>query len=401
MKYLFFVIVYFLSGFLEEQRIMDTTLRHDRYFESGRKFYQGSVPVVVLHGSWFQMGRQYGALMRDELEKVYAFACKNKADSCYRNLLGDPETPSSITGLRRYDELFRGMSQTSYLTLEQLRIVNAVEVLCLDQVSSGLQRIFDSSRCSTLAACADRTYDGKTIVGRNYDWLPEFKEIADTLVLSIFHPADGSNAVASFNWSGCMYLTTGMNNKGLYLGLNSGFFADPVLKTERIHHVWMLWEILCNSDEFAAVRRYFNTTRAAASYLILGASPAETECFQWHTKGVWESGPRSGDLLAASNHFASEGWINDPLAESTQFASSVQRRENLLALAKNHSRIGVEEMMQILSVPFPEGGAKVDGTLFQIIASPADQTWYIRTCCMDDWAQIPMFNLLRVNGELV
>ena len=58
-------------------------------------------------------------------------------------------------------------------------------------------------------------------------------------------------------------------------------------------------------------------------------------------------------------------------------------------------------MTQILSVPFAQGGAKVAGTLFQIIASPADQVWYIKTCCMEDWAQIPMFNLLRGNVDLV
>lgn len=380
---------------------MDTTLRHDRYFESGRKFYQGTVPVVVLHGTWFQMGRQYGALMRRELEKVYAFACSGRENFANLNRLGSGTESSSITGLRRYDELFRGMSETSCLSIEQLRIVNAVEVLFLEQVSSGLKTIFDASKCSTLAVNGAASANGKTLVGRNYDWLPEFAEIADTLVLSIFHPADGSNSVASFNWSGCMYLTTGMNSRGLYLGLNSGIFADSNVVPERIHNVWMLWEILLSSDSFSAVRQFFNTVRGAASYLILGASAKETECFQWHTNGSWIPGPRSGDLLCAANHFATEGWKNDPLAEDPELASSEQRRNNLIALGQNYSSIGVQEMTQILSVPFAQGGAKVAGTLFQIIASPADQVWYIKTCCMEDWAQIPMFNLLRGNVDLV
>lgn len=380
---------------------MDTTLRHDRYFESARKFYQGSVPVVVLHGSWFQMGRQYGALMREELGKVYRFACQNKEGFQYVNRLGgDVQNDSSVTGLRRFDEFFRGMSETSSLTLEQLRIVNSVEVIYLEQVSSGMKRIFDASRCSSLAVSGNTAEKGRTLVGRNYDWLPEFEAIADTLVLSIFHPADGSNAVASFNWSGCIYMTTGMNSKGLYLGLNSGMFADSHVYPDRIHNVWMLYEALLNSDSFHGIKRFFNTTRAAASYLIMGASPAESECFHWHTQGLWESAPRNGDLLAASNHFATPSWVNDPLAESPDLASSVKRRENLLSLAQQYDQISCLEMMEILSVPFVQGGAKAAGTLFQIIASPADQTWYIRSCLMDDWAQIPMFNLLRGNGDL-
>ena len=44
---------------------MITTIRHDRYFENGRKFFSGGIPAVELRGSWFQMGRQYGALMRE------------------------------------------------------------------------------------------------------------------------------------------------------------------------------------------------------------------------------------------------------------------------------------------------------------------------------------------------
>ena len=380
---------------------MDTTLHHDRYFESGRKFYQGSVPVAVLQGTWYQMGRQYGALMRKELEKVYAFACAHQEGFANLGRLGVPGDPSSMTGLHRYDELFRGMSETSSLSMEQLRVVNAVEVICLDPVSADLKTIFDASKCSTLAVNGATSATGKTLVGRNYDWLPEFAQIADTLVLSIFHPADGSNAVASFNWCGCMYLTTGMNSRGLYLGLNSGFFADSNVAPERIHNVWMLWEMLLSCDTFSALKRFFNTARGAASYLILGASACESECFQWHTKGMWIPGPRSGDLLCAANHFASEGWKNDPIAERTDLASSVQRRKNLLALGQQYPSIGVQEMTEILSVPFVRGGAKVSGTLFQILASPSDQVWYIKSCCMEDWAQIPMFNLLRGNVELV
>ncbi|MBE6406836.1 MAG: hypothetical protein E7040_12570 [Lentisphaerae bacterium] len=374
---------------------MDTSFRHDCDFENGRKFYYGSVCVIDLNGSFYQMGRQYGALMRNELEKVYRFACANQEGFKYRNCLGGSE--NSVCGFRKYDEFFRGMSETSNLSVDQLLIVNAVEVVYLDLIANGMGEMFDASRCSSLAVNSSLTENGKTVVGRNYDWLPEFKEIADTLVLTVLHPSDGSNAVATFNWAGCLYMTTGMNSAGLYLGLNSGMFADKNVCPDRIHNVWMLWEMLWNCSDFETVKHCFNTIRSAAGYLIMGASADETECFQWHTRGAWIPAPRSGngELLAAANHFATPGWENDPLAEDNTIASSVQRRENLIALAKNYSRISPVEMMELLSVPYVQGGAKVKGTMFQIVADMAQKNWYIRTCLMNDWACVPLADILK------
>ena len=47
-----------------------------------------------------------------------------------------------------------------------------------------------------------------------------------------------------------------------------------------------------------------------------------------------------------------------------------------------------------------EGGAKVAGTLFQLIAEPASQTWYVKRGNDPDWIEIPLTNLLKGNGEL-
>ena len=41
------------------------------------------------------------------------------------------------------------------------------------------------------------------------------------------------------------------------------------------------------------------------------------------------------------------------------------------------------------------------GTLFQVIAVPAEQKWYVKTKNMDDWAEIPLMNILKGNGELI
>ena len=379
---------------------MITEIRHDRYFENGRKFYCGPIPAVELRGTWFQMGRQYGALLRDELECVLRFARRNPDGFNRVGQLGK----NTITGRKRYDEFYRGVAESSGLSLEQLRIICSVELVYLDRMAGDLRRTFNGGRCSSIAAWGNNTTDGKVLFARNYDWLPDFEEILNTLVLMVVHPADGANAVAMFNWAGCLYLTTGMNENGLFLELNSGAFADAGVETERIHTVWLLWEFLLDSSDFAALNSSFASCRTAASYLIGAADACRAEVYEWHTQKPPWMAPHEEGLLAAANHFTAPGWVNTPLAGSCGEASSINRRANLLRLAgemlQNGKKIGLPEMTSIISKTVTEGGAKVDGTLFQIIASPAEQCWRIRLKNSPDWVEFPLANVLKGNGDL-
>ena len=379
---------------------MITEVRHDRYFENGRKFFCGDIPVAELRGSWFQMGRQYGALLRKELGEVLRFAEKNPDGFNRIGQLGH----RGISGLKRFDELYRGMAETSGLTFEQLRTVNSVELIWLDRLTGNLRGVFDGGRCTSLALWSNFTPDQKVLFGRNYDWLPDFEALLHTLVLTVFHPADGANAVAMFNWAGCLYLTTGMNENGLFLELNSGAFADAAMAPGRIHNTWLLWEFLLNSNDFPALEESFATCRSTASCLIGAADPDRAEVFEWHTRELPVIAPNEDGLLGAANHFTSPGWINTPLADSCGAASSVNRRANLLrcareSLAQNRT-VGPEEMTRIFDRTIDEGGAKVAGTLFQIIAAPETQIWYVKLKNQSEWTEIQLMNLLKGNGEL-
>lgn len=356
-------------------------------FEAGEKTFCGSVPVLNLRGSWRQMGRQYGFLMKEELRKVYDFAMRHKEGFARLGQLGRGGKP---VGIFRYDQLFRGVSETSGLTLDQLMAVNAVEVIYLDRIQSGLRDVFDGGRCSSLAvwSCFTR---GELIFGRNYDWLPEFEELTDTLSVSVYHPADGVLPVAAINWAGCFYMTTGMNARGLFVELNSGLFADDALVPQRIHNVWLLWEFLLNAEDFIGIENAFATCSAYGTYLIGVADSTRAECFGWHTHGPPHLAPHDPGLLAMTNHFVLPGWKNLPAAGLDNCASSIRRREALLALAHAHSGpVSEEDMFEIMSRPASEGGAYVKGTLFQVVALPGKRIWHVRRRGCPGWSEIDL-----------
>jgi hypothetical protein len=78
----------------------------------------------------------------------------------------------------------------------------------------------------------------------------------------------------------------------------------------------------------------------------------------------------------------------------------VQRRENLLALGNRYKgNITPEILMQILDVPFDEGGATwPDRTAYQVGIEPANKTLWMKTRGIQDWVEIDLDTYFRKQG---
>lgn len=113
----------------------------DQVFEQGNKTSMNGLSVVNLHGSWYEMGRQYGALMRDELNEVHLFV-----ESIIEYSYGNAEKAESIISVQtaqtpyRVSEFLRGASETSGLTVRQLRRSIRVFSISFTVFSSSLDR---------------------------------------------------------------------------------------------------------------------------------------------------------------------------------------------------------------------------------------------------------------------
>ena len=130
----------------------------DRTFENGLRADVNGITVVSLYGTWHEMGRQYGMLMKDRLDEVYFFV-----NTIIEYSVGNAEKARSIIAVQtaqtpyRIREFFEGAAETSGLTVEQLQAVNAVE------------RIGGLPKCSA-AFCWGAYTSGQMVIGRNYDY---------------------------------------------------------------------------------------------------------------------------------------------------------------------------------------------------------------------------------------
>jgi len=148
-------------------------------FEMGRKAERGDIKVVDLRGTWRQMGRQYGSLMKDELEDVKAFL-----DIIIEANAGNAEKTDRIVELEtaqtpyRISEFFEGAAETSGMTVQQLQTINAVE------------RIGGLPKCSVAMAWG-KYAASDLVIGRNYDYSDYFALLKDDIAVTVYHPSDG------------------------------------------------------------------------------------------------------------------------------------------------------------------------------------------------------------------
>lgn len=179
--------------------------------------------ILNLEGSYTDMGRQYGALLKNELATL---------DGELEKILGrNFSVPSVVAAVKnqmepREDLLLTGMEQESGLSRYQL-----------ERLNTSLFFIYDSG-CSAFAATGAQTESGFTIAGRNFDNpRGEFSRILrGNSILVIFNPKDqftgnGShrdNSVAIMTQIGWLYGLTTLNSKGIYLEYNNGMNSIPL-----------------------------------------------------------------------------------------------------------------------------------------------------------------------------
>jgi hypothetical protein len=103
----------------------------------------------------------------------------------------------------------------------------------------------------------------------------------------------------------------------------------------------------------------------------------------------------STGLLASTNHFVGSSW-NLAQVDDRVGGMTMRRRNNLLSLGeKFKGGFNPDVMMKILDTTLEEGGATVEGTIYQIIAVPQRLEFWLKVRGIQDWTLIPLRSLLR------
>jgi hypothetical protein len=181
--------------------------------------------VVRLSGTPYEMGRQHGSALREEVQ-----ACVRELRSYFRSYLKVPGLRALIvawwldTAWRqarpfvppRYLEELRGLSDAAQVPLRELTRMHAIP----DRTYS----------CANFAAWGAATADGRLLHLRNLDWNIR-AGLQRHAVVFVVHP-EGQRAYVSMGWAGFIGVLTGVNEAQLSIGQVGAETTDVTYRGE-------------------------------------------------------------------------------------------------------------------------------------------------------------------------
>jgi hypothetical protein len=352
--------------------------------------------VLNLTGTWREMGRQYGGLVREDLCQFYQEITEDVAARGIdkkEQLEDAKEFAGSLNVNLR--ELLKGISETSGLSEDEVLLLNAGMLNLADVVLGPVA----PSACSGLAVWGNYTPDGSMVFGRNWDIDREsMKQYMKYLSVVVFNP-DSGNSFANVHPLGNVYLETGMNNKGLFLELNNGVYSDTNIFEDRENSVSTLVSVLnqCSTIEEAAA--YLAAVPADMAYIIQIADSKECVSVERPTFASRVRRSEQNGVLAAYNSFVPpypqewEGKVTKPRNPKED-----PRYQNLLNLANSkefYGKLDPAGMKKLLDIQMQNGGATHKGSVLQVIAVPKDLKLWIRGLDYSDWQEIDLKGLFK------
>jgi len=330
---------------------------------------EGALWILNLQGDYFDMGRQYGYLVKNQLLAAYAVLDRDiKFDNpSVQAILSQTET--IIDDRERL--LLYGMSQQTGLTFKQHQFIGFALFFSYFQ------------ECSVFGATRTQTTTGYTLTGHNYDNpTAEMNQFAGRSAVIVYNPVDethnnhADNQVAVVTSLGWFFGPSVMNNKGLQFKYLNGMISvtTPDLTIPDGLHQNLYAALDCDT-EAEVDARYMNAKVAVATL-----SQVCNETNVWHyersplensmkllagqaTGAQYYANQTNEDLF--TNHF----FLTNHVGQSFRYTSpandsgsrSFQRLVNLQTLAQQHvGSVSVAALKQIMTTKFADGGTYWD-----------------------------------------
>jgi len=362
-------------------------------FKGGKLYKADNFNVLVLKGSYRQMGRQYGALMKDDLKKFYAVAIDDLFIKKYhRDYEWLKKEAYKIVDLypERFKEILRGMEETSGLTMDKLVMLDQVYVLTF---VGGLPY------CTGMAAWGEYTGGGPLVFARNFDMGPLYKDFGEFLTMVVYNPDDGSVPTASLiGHCGMVSTVNCMNKEGLLIENNEGVISGGVVFYDnRMPTPIRNLAFLLDSSTMKQLDAMINGSRMVSSIIMNVADKNNAYSYECP---VFDIKRRSGDhegLLVATNHFIEPSWgISPPMFDPSD--RTLRRRSNLLAAGKKYKgSFNPKTMMKLFDTTIDNGGPtwplETHHTIFQFVAVPAELKVWLKAPGYADWTEIELGKL--------
>jgi hypothetical protein len=362
-----------------------------REYEGGALYKAGPVNVLFLRGTHYQMGRQYGMLLKDELTALYDLAVSRYGD--YRI------TPARMLKVanayyanfpQKYRDVIGGMAETSGLGLDKQIVVNGIEII------QKINGIVPTGNCTGLVVWGAYTGGAPLIFGRSNDDHPFFRNFGGYTIVAVFNPTDGGIPTAIVNYAGAIYAPTALNRYGIFMELNSGNSGGG-FTLDRKPTVVSMFEFLQSCSTLAQVNEAFQNISVDISSIVNVSDLNGAYSFECSLDAMKRRSADQEGLLVSTNHFLDPSWGLNPPTPDTDAANgwTVARLTNGLNWAQvQKGQATVDGMKDIMSREIvAEKGLYSASTIYQVIAVPQSLTIWLRAPDYFEWQMIDLRGL--------
>lgn len=402
------ICILFTYSFLVHAYAAETSdvLSLVRESDGGKMFHTGDNTIVVLRlaGTWQEMGRQYGNLLRKEIPPVWDVTVQPLID---KKVISEKEALELFgkrvheTSSHRIQQFQKGIADSLGWSTDKVSLLNQSGAMGIYQA-----KIHAFAGCSSLLAWGSATKDGEMVTARNMDWYEPFLKFP--VVLTVFNPTDGSHKLANVNWPGWFWAQSAINDAGVYIDLHDGTGSGgSVVYLERSSLINSVLDMMAEVDNAEALGRRLRTHRADISFIwtVADASPigfsAETSPAASLRRDA------ENDLLAVVNSFLDPDW---GLHVRDTASNSLTRYRNLHERATEaRGTIDIGKMMDIFDLnlfnpdgTFKESGGAtkptnqdVDLTVYQIATKPATREVWLKVPLKTKWRHVDLKKLFE------
>jgi predicted choloylglycine hydrolase len=291
--------------------------------------YVNSIPIIHVYGEPYEMGYQYGKLLKKQLFSLTELTADLFSKRKIRKYMEIGREAGGNLPDKMVSEL-KGMSDASGVDYDMLLALNLVPRV----------------NCSVLAMWGEATADGELIMGRNADYY--FKTVNKALGLIVVkHPSEGY-ATISATFLGLLGSFNGMNETGLSYGnMLSYNGTDKNINTKGLS-IQLLMQL--GAEQSATAREmaeFITAQKHMINNNVMSADKNEAFIAEIGPSGSFLQEGKRG-VLAATNYFQSPSMYDE--------YTPCERFGKLMFFAKEkHGNFESEDMKEAMQIATRKG----------------------------------------------
>jgi predicted choloylglycine hydrolase len=257
------------------------------------------VRVVHLQGTHYEMGRQHGKLLKEEIHALIKYFFEDKGTlfgASVSDIAKAAATMEKFIPAEYIDEM-KGVAEGAGVEYEKVLYSNVF----LDVVSAHWVGV--APGCSNFIALPGVTKDGNVVHGRNLDWSADEK-IAAMNTVFFYTPNDGI-PFAALGWPSIVGTLTGMNARQISMGEMTSMSSEATL--EGIPIMILLRMLLETSDNLDSAFKVLADNPRTTGYNVLVSDGKAADAFgvEMSAKNIFRRGPKDGYVFS-TNHYTNK-----------------------------------------------------------------------------------------------